>query len=66
MLKLKQKDIKSMRGAIDITKSSKTIKGLTCIGKSYGTYGMNGALFTGKNGKLYKITSRSSNLFKYC
>ena len=65
MLTLKQKELKKTR-AKDITKDNKTYKGLTCIGKSYGTYGMNGALFVDKKGNMYKITSRSSNLFKYC
>lgn len=35
-----------------------------CIGLSFGIYGMNGGLFQDDNGKLYKITARSSNLFR--
>lgn len=38
---------------------------LTLIGISYGVYGMNGALFLGKNGKMYAIIGRSSSLFEY-
>ena len=38
---------------------------LSLIGISYGTYGMNGALFVNKKGKMYAIKSRSSLLFEY-
>ena len=65
MLTLKQGEIKKMH-AIDLAKVKGYKKGLSCIGKSYGVYGMNGAVFQDKKGKLYKITSRSSLLFKYC
>lgn len=34
------------------------------MGISCGKYGMNGALFKGKSGKLYAICSRSSTLFQ--
>lgn len=59
------KDIKNTN-AIDITKTDEEIQGLTCIAKSYGIYGMNGALFIDDKGNKYKITCRNSNLFRYC
>lgn len=36
------------------------------LGLSFGTFGMNGALYLHtKNGKMYAITSRNSTLFEY-
>lgn len=32
---------------------------------SYGIYGMNGGVFRGKDGNIYAIISRSSNLFYF-
>lgn len=68
--KITQSVIKQMvktGAAIDIDKMKKRPKtsDLKCIGISHGTYGMNGALFLHKNGKLYAIPSRSSSLFEY-
>ena len=59
------KDIKNTN-AKDITATNEKIQGLTCIAKSYGVYGMNGALLKDEAGNLYKITARTSNLFRYC
>ncbi len=39
---------------------------LRTIAKSFGVYGMNGALFQDENGELYKITARNSMLFQMC
>ena len=39
---------------------------LRTVAISYGVYGMNGALFEGENGELYKITARNSTLFQMC
>ena len=50
---------------IDAMKTPPQRKDLNLIGISYGTAGMNGALFLHKNGKMYAIKSRSSSLFEY-
>lgn len=68
--KITQKTIRSLikEGAasdIDEMKTKPNRKDLTEIGISYGTSGMNGALFLHKNGKMYAIKSRSSTLFEY-
>ena len=69
--KISQKTIKQMvkeGAATDIEKmTTKPRKSdLDLIGISYGTSGMNGALFHNRKlGKLYAITSRSSTLFEY-
>lgn len=65
MKTLTQKQIKQTN-AKDITTTTEDIKGLICIAKSFGIYGMNGGLFEDKQGDLYKVIARSSNLFKYC
>ena len=39
---------------------------LQTVAKSFGVYGMNGALFQDENGELYKITARNSTLFQMC
>lgn len=68
--KLSQKVIKQMvkdGAAVEIKNLAKKPKpsDLKRIGFSKGVYGINGALFLGKNGKMYAITSRSSLLFAY-
>lgn len=35
------------------------------VAYSYGTYGVNGLVFSDMNGELYKITLRNSNLFYF-
>ena len=67
---LKQKDLKQLvnqKIAPDITHMAldKVYElDIDIIGKSFGTYGMNGGLFKDrKTGELYAITSRNSNLF---
>ena len=39
---------------------------LRTVARSFGVYGMNGALFEDENGELYKITARNSTLFQMC
>ena len=39
---------------------------LQTVAKSFGVYGMNGALFQDENGDLYKITARNTTLFQMC
>ena len=65
MLTLKLYEIKNHDGK-DITDTKEKIEGLYCIGCSFGIYGMNGALLQDQEGNFYKITKRSSNLFRYC
>lgn len=65
MKTLTQKQIRQTN-AKDITATDEKIQGLTCIAKSFGIYGMNGALFIDDKGNKYKITCRNSNLFGYC
>ena len=68
MVKITQKTIKRVN-AIDITRCSeeqiKQLPRLEKIAYSVGMYGMNGLLLEDKNGKRYKITSRSTNLFRF-
>ena len=68
MVKITQKIIKGVN-AIDISCYSKEqIKQLPRLEKiaySVGIYGMNGLLLEDENGKRYKITSRSTNLFRF-
>ena len=68
MLKTTQKEIKKFH-AIDITtwreEKTKELPHLEEIAYSIGLYGCNGKLFYGTDGKFYKITSRSTNLFKF-
>lgn len=70
--KLTQKEIKRLiktGAAVDITTwTSEKIKELQNkniekIGLSFGVYGTNGGLFKDKDGNLYAITARTSNLF---
>ena len=68
--KITQSTIKSLikEGAatdLDTLKKQPKREELSLIGISYGTYGMNGALFVNKKGKMYAIKSRSSLLFYY-
>ena len=68
--KITQSTIKSLikeGAATDLATLAKRPKReeLSLIGISYGTYGMNGALFVNKKGKMYAIKSRSSLLFEY-
>ena len=68
MIKTTQKTIKGVN-AIDITSYSeeqiKQLPKLEKIAYSVGIYGMNGLLLEDENGKRYKITSRSTNLFRF-
>ena len=68
MVKITQKIIKGVN-AIDITCYSeeqiKQLPKLEKIAYSVGIYGMNGLLLEDKNGKRYKIISRSTNLFRF-
>ena len=68
MIKTTQKIIKGVN-AIDITRYSeeqiKQLPRLEKIAYSVGMYGMNGLLLEDENGKRYKITSRSTNLFRF-
>ena len=68
MLKTTQKEIKKFP-ATDITtwrdKKTQDLPRLEEIAFSIGVYGCNGKLFHGADGKFYKITSRSTNLFRF-
>lgn len=68
MLKVTQKEIKEFP-ATDITKWSNEklaeLPSVDEIAYSMGVYGCNGKLLHGTNGEFYKITSRSTNLFKF-
>ena len=68
MLKVAQKEIKNFP-AVDITtwREEKLVElpRLEEIAYSIGVYGCSGKLFRGTDGKFYKITSRSTNLFKF-
>lgn len=65
MLKLTQKEIKNF-DALDITTAKEDYNGLSVFAMSFGVYGMNGAILQDENGNFYKITARTSNLFRYC
>ena len=68
MLKVAQKEIKNFP-AIDITtwreEKTKELPRLEEIAYSIGTYGCNGKLFHGTDGKFYKIVGRTTNLFRF-
>lgn len=68
MLKTTQKEIKKFP-AVDITtwrdEKMQELPRLEEIAYSIGVYGCNGKLFHGTDGKFYKITSRSTNLFRF-
>ena len=68
MLKVTQKQIKQFP-AIDITawRDEKLVElpRLEEIAYSIGIYGCNAKLFRGTDGEFYKITSRSTNLFRF-
>lgn len=70
-IKMKQSEIKNFvktGAAKDVTTGdiTKIKESVTCIGYSTGVYGINGGLFKGdKSKKLYAITSRSTNLFRW-
>ena len=68
MLKVTQKKIKEFP-AVDITTWGEeelgALPGLEEVAYSIGVYGCNGKLFHGTDGKFYKITSRSTNLFRF-
>ena len=68
MIKITQKIIKGVN-AIDITSYSeeqiKQLPKLEKVAYSVGIYGMNGLLLEDEDGKRYKITSRSTNLFRF-
>ena len=65
MLTLTKKEIKNF-DALDITTKKEKIPGLSVFAKSFGVYGMNGAILRDEQGNFYKITDRTSNLFRYC
>ena len=68
MLKTTQKEIKKFP-AIDITTWGNgklaELPRLEEIAYSIGIYGCNGKIFRSTDGEFYKITSRSTNLFKF-
>ena len=68
MLKVTQKEIKEFP-AVDITTWTEeklaALPNVEKIAYSIGVYGCNGKLLHGADGKFYKITSRSSNIFKF-
>ena len=68
MLKVTQKEIKKFP-AVDITAWSDEklaeLPSLEEVAYSIGVYGCNGKLFRGTDGNFYKITSRSTNLFRF-
>ena len=68
MLKTTQKEIKKLP-AIDITawreEKFAELPRLEGVAYSIGAYGCNGKLFRGTDGEFYKITSRSTNLFRF-
>ena len=68
MLKTTQKEIKKFP-AIDITtwdeEKLAALPRLEEIAYSIGIYGCNAKLFRGTDGEFYKITSRSTNLFRF-
>ena len=67
-MKTTLKEIKA-HSAVDITAWSEeqlaSLPDLEEIAYSVGVYGCNGKLFLGTDGKFYKITSRSTNLFRF-
>ena len=72
MMKTTQKAIRETC-ATDITNYSfdqandlMKVHTLRTLARSFGVYGMNGALFEDENGDLYKITARNSTLFQMC
>lgn len=65
MLKLTQKEIKDF-DALDITTAKEDYNRLSVFAMSFGIYGMNGAILQDESGNFYKITARTSNLFRYC
>lgn len=68
MLKVTQKEIKDFP-AINVTTWNEAklaeLPSVEEIAYSVGVYGCNGKLLHGTDGKFYKITSRSTNLFKF-
>ena len=67
-MKTTLKEIKA-HPAIDVTawneEQLEALPHLDEIAYSVGVYGCNGKLFIGTDGKFYKITSRSTNLFRF-
>ena len=68
MLKTTQKEIKKFP-AIDITawreEKLAALPRLEEIAYSIGIYGCNAKLFRGTDGEFYKITNRSTNIFRF-
>lgn len=68
MLKVTQKEIKNFP-AIDVTTWSDEklaeLPSVEEVAYSVGVYGCNGKLLHGTDGEFYKITSRSTNIFKF-
>lgn len=68
MLKTTLKEIKKFP-AIDITtwrdEKTQDLPRLEEVAYSIGVYGCNGKLFHDTDGNFYKITSRSTNLFRF-
>ena len=60
------KDIKNWYGATDVTdvKLEALPPKYDLIAVSYGTYGVNGCVYSDKDGNIYKITKRCSNLLR--
>ena len=67
-MKTTLREIKS-HPAVDITawteKQLASLPDLEEIAYSVGVYGCNGKLFLGNDRKFYKITKRSTNLFRF-
>lgn len=68
MLKVAQKEIKNFP-AIDITawreEKLAELPRLEEVAYSIGVYGCNAKLFHGADGQFYKITARSTNIFRF-
>lgn len=67
MKKMKQKELKNLVAtgqAVDITTTQDLPQDLKKIASSFGVYGANGALYIDKQGYLYAITKRTTNLFR--
>lgn len=59
------KKLVEYKGAKDITDLGALPKGSRKVFVTTGAYGMNGVLFVSPSGKLYAITARGGQLFKY-
>lgn len=59
-----QKQIKNWYNATDVTDARELPEKWKIVGISTGLYGVNGCVYTDKEGNFYKITKRCSNLFR--